>query len=689
MCAPVLDGVAVLELGRLASSTSRGIKEQREAGKFSFQIVFKNSENKDVLTSRSISLPLKAGAPDSVDVDEEAFQALLDAGDDRGLLTLGKPAPYLCLVVRDEAGTRLESEQLAGLTATLTCADACHTLREAPTDAPIDGSSMTDAEPGALPGGWSVLSGWDAPPEVEEGARGWPIKFRLALAGGDVRLETSFELPFRNGPLAEVQAAALPGGVLSVEVGEIFQGDDFFSLKDESGNPFRDDPTADADAPRGPMFDVAIECDTPGLDLELQRVGTKKPKKGKGKKKKAPAADAPEPETAGAVVVPVGAALETLTIPECRVAVAGGELSEVVEAKLVLRARAECPADAAALQLDFIPVRVAPSSKVRTLEIFKREKDQVGAEDGEVPAVGADPEAGGLDRLHDGDTLEVPTGRSVLDVLQLSGMCEDGQLATRDEERRENFRGDLRWHQGENDPNPKGWKKIDKLAQVDPSWFCKLMPDETRPIRFAVIDSDTGSVETFTTLTLKRVAGQAQRITFKEADTDDTDDGERGASARYEAEACDSLANSAHRCACAARLTTSTTNDADDDLANLCQLEVRRWVKGSDPADATVDLLSLSDGANDVAVALEETDATFIEVRLVDATNNKQPIEDLRVSLAMKIYPQGGEDDVDGQLNVARTVELRLENELGRAAREAKTEGERAAQIEYDARAPP
>ena len=252
VCAPVLDGVAVLELGRLASSTSRGIKEQREAGKFSFQIVFKNSENKDVLTSRGISLPLKAGAPDSVDVDDEAFQALLDAGDDRGLLTLGKPAPYLCLVVRDEAGTRLESEQLAGLTATLTCADACHTLREAPTDAPIDGSSMTDAEPGALPGGWSVLSGWDAPPEVEEGARGWPIKFRLALAGGDVRLETSFELRFRNGPLAEVQAAALPGGVLSVEVGEIFQGDDFFSLKDESGNPFRDDPTADADAPRGP-----------------------------------------------------------------------------------------------------------------------------------------------------------------------------------------------------------------------------------------------------------------------------------------------------------------------------------------------------------------------------------------------------------------------------------------------------
>ena len=78
---------------------------------------------------------------------------------------------------------------------------------------------MGDAEPGALPGGWSVLSGWDAPPEVEEGARGWPIKFRLALAGGDARLETSFELRFRNGPLAEVQAAALPGGVLSVEVG--------------------------------------------------------------------------------------------------------------------------------------------------------------------------------------------------------------------------------------------------------------------------------------------------------------------------------------------------------------------------------------------------------------------------------------------------------------------------------------
>ena len=682
VCAPVLDGVAVLELGRLASSTSRGIKEQREAGKFSFQIVFKNSENKDVLTSRGISLPLKAGAPDSVDVDDEAFQALLDAGDDRGLLTLGKPAPYLCLVVRDEAGTRLESEQLAGLTATLTCADACHTLREAPTDAPIDGSSMTDAEPGALPGGWSVLSGWDAPPEVAEGTRGWPIKFRLALAGGDVRLETSFELPFRNGPLAEVQAAALPGGVLSVEVGEIFQGEDFFSLKDESGNPFRDDPTADADAPRGPMFDVAIECDAPGLDLELQRVGTKKPKKGKGKKKKAPAADAPEPETAGAVVVPVGAALETLTIPECRVAVAGGELSEVVEAKLVLRARAECPADAAALQLDFIPIRVAPSSKVRTLEIFKGRRTRSARRTARCPPWARTPGAGGLDRLSDGETLEVPTGRSVLDVLQLSGMCEDGQLATRDEERRENFRGDLRWHQGENDPNPKGWKKIDKLAQVDPSWFCKLMPDETRPIRFAVIDSDTGSVETFTTLTLKRVAGQAQRITFKEADTDDTDDGERGASARYEAEACDSLANSAHRCACAARLTTSTTNDADDDLANLCQLEVRRWVKGSDPADATVDLLSLSDGANDVAVVLEETDATFIEVRLVDATNNKQPIEDLRVSLAMKIYPQNGEDDVDGQLNVARTVELRLENELGRAAREAKTEGERG--VEYD-----
>ena len=57
-----------------------------------------------------------------------------------------------------------------------------------------------------------------------------------------------------------------------------------------------------------------------------------------------------------------------------------------------------------------------------------------------MPAVGADPEAMGLDRLSDGDTLYVPTGRSVLDVLLLSGMCEDGQLATRDEERREQTR---------------------------------------------------------------------------------------------------------------------------------------------------------------------------------------------------------------------------------------------------------
>ena len=313
--------------------------------------------------------------------------------------------------------------------------------------------------------------------------------------------------------------------------------------------------------------------------------------------------------------------------------------------------------------------------RVRTLEIFKREAALIGAQGGELPAVGADPEARGLGRLREGDLLCVPTGRSVLDVLQLSGICEDGLLATRNEVRRENLRRDLRWHQGEHDPNPRGWKRIDTLAQVDPSWFCRLMPDETRPIRFAVIDSDTGSVESHTTLILKRVAGQAQRITFKEADTDDTDDGERGASARYEAEAFDSLANTAHKCACAARLTTSMASFSapllPHDLANLCQLEVRRWVKGSDPADATVDLLSLSDGANDVAVALEETDATFIEVRLVDATNNKQPIEDLRVSLAMKIYPQNGEDDVDGQLNVARTVELRLKNDLGRAAREA------------------
>ena len=57
-----------------------------------------------------------------------------------------------------------------------------------------------------------------------------------------------------------------------------------------------------------------------------------------------------------------------------------------------------------------------------------------------MPAVGEDPEARGLGRLSEGDTLEVPTGRSVLDVLQLSGMCEDGQLATRDEERREKQR---------------------------------------------------------------------------------------------------------------------------------------------------------------------------------------------------------------------------------------------------------
>ena len=159
--------------------------------------------------------------------------------------------------------------------------------------------------------------------------------------------------------------------------------------------------------------------------------------------------------------------------------------------------------------------------RVRTLEIFKREAALIGAQGGELPAVGADPEARGLGRLREGDLLCVPTGRSVLDVLQLSGICEDGLLATRDEERRQNLRDGLRWHQGANDPNPRGWKRIDTLAQVDPSWFCRLMPDETRPIRFAVVDRDTGSIETFTTLTLKRVAGQAQRITFREADRDE------------------------------------------------------------------------------------------------------------------------------------------------------------------------
>ena len=66
---------------------------------------------------------------------------------------------------------------------------------------------MTDAS--SRPArGWRFRR--DAPPEVAEGARGWPIKFRLALAGGDARLETSFELPFRNGPLAEVRPRRRP-----------------------------------------------------------------------------------------------------------------------------------------------------------------------------------------------------------------------------------------------------------------------------------------------------------------------------------------------------------------------------------------------------------------------------------------------------------------------------------------------
>jgi hypothetical protein len=382
--------------------------------------------------------------------------------------------------------------------------------------------------------------------------------------------------------------------------------------------------------------------------------------------------------------------------------------------------------------------------RVQTLEIFRREAAQIGVEGGEVPA-GEDPEARGLGRLREGDLLCVPTGRSVLDVLQFSGICADGLLATRDEERRENLRRDLRWHQSEHHPTRRiSWKTIDELARVDPSWFCRLEPDETRPIRFAIYDQDTRSVGMHTTLILKRVAGQAQRITFREADTDEInlddwlaahvggDDlatrvggdhlaavraAVRGAAGgdlrrlqamrardlsrelplsrwdsaardafleaardlrrgelgierggRYEAEAFDSLANTAHRCACAARLTTSATDPAYEDLVGLCHLEVRWWVKGSDPADATVELVDLD--AHHVAVGLEETDATCIVVRLVEETNNRQPIEDLRVSLAMKLCPQGGDVD-DDLLNVARTVELRLENELGRAAREA------------------
>ena len=52
-----------------------------------------------------------------------------------------------------------------------------------------------------------------------------------------------------------------------------------------------------------------------------------------------------------------------------------------------------------------------------------------GAVGGEVPAVGEDPEARGLGRLSEGDLLEVPTGRSVLDVLQFCAGCADGHLA--------------------------------------------------------------------------------------------------------------------------------------------------------------------------------------------------------------------------------------------------------------------
>ena len=44
--------------------------------------------------------------------------------------------------------------------------------------------------------------------------------------------------------------------------------------------------------------------------------------------------------------------------------------------------------------------------RIRTLEIFRREAAQIGAEGGEVPAVGDDPEARGLERLSEGDLLE-------------------------------------------------------------------------------------------------------------------------------------------------------------------------------------------------------------------------------------------------------------------------------------------
>ena len=78
---------------------------------------------------------------------------------------------------------------------------------------------------------------------------------------------------------------------------------------------------------------------------------------------------------------------------------------------------------------------------------------------------------------------------------------------------------DLRWHQGENDPQSRGWKASRHARPGRPLVVCRLLPAATRTIRFAVVDRYTGSVETFTTLTLKRVAGQAQRITFREADT--------------------------------------------------------------------------------------------------------------------------------------------------------------------------
>ena len=649
----VLDrGAAVFSLAALASRASGPVADARARGAFALEAVVKEAggDKHLLLRAPTVTLAFKAGDAAAVLVEPQE------------VLAIGDGARAWPLRVVDDAGVALGEAALAHCRVSLTCADGRATLEGAPTGAPVWDDALKGA---ALPGGWNVRGAFQTSSNDAGPPMAVDVVVSVATPQG-ATLEVTASQHLLPGRIAEVRANA---EAVSVPRGERFPSPTW-TCYDASGNV--------CDNPMNEITCELVLSSGSHDELTLDRALASKKRKKK---------DAKGPPTGVVDERGVLSFDDLVADTKDKVPLLGSSLGQL---------KPSSSSFGADVVVDPVSLSVTPDPTPVTVRVFRRdashETETAERKDGELPDCGCcagkalelGSEWSSVELTSGSAVLEIPAGAQVGDVARFRGF-DEANRPVKPEALAETLKVKITGR-------PK-WYKATTILSETSKLKCFVDSSHDAPATFWLGLPARGGATGQTTVfafDVVRVPGDCMRLTLETAPTPrhsllsqtaspesprakhraaslrryfarafDDDDEKRGAS-----------------CDCVARLTCDADDTFDDGaiVTTLTQpgapvgVSLAQWfADDGDDGEKRVDAV----GVDGVLVDLKAGRTTVLEVALVDATNDRIPLDDAYFLTTIKLFRDGMEDDVDGVANVDARFPLSISNARGRAERDA------------------